>query len=155
MLKKNVLIWVCVLGVSLPALAQQAKPSDLIRARQASYTLIGWNAGRIKSNLDGQFSKEEVIKAANVIQSIANSGLGSLFPPGTETGNGFHETRVKPALFDPANAAKVAEVAGNFNRQANELSLVASRGDKDAVKVQFGKLRETCKACHDNFKLSD
>jgi cytochrome c556 len=32
------------------------------------------------------------------------------------------------------------------------MAKVAATGDEAAVKAQFGKLSETCKACHDDFK---
>ncbi len=39
-----------------------------------------------------------------------------------------------------------------FNKEANELAKVAESGDVAAIKVQFGKTGETCKACHDKFR---
>ena len=115
------------LTATATAVAQQApKPEQLIKWRQSAYQVIGWNTGRVKANVDGQFNKDEVIKAANTIAAVANSGLGSLFAPGTETGKGWKETTVKPELFtDP----KAGEIAGRFNKEANELARVAALGD--------------------------
>ena len=42
-----------------------------------------------------------------------------------------------------------------FNKEANELAKVAATGDAAAVKVQFGKLGQTCKGCHDDFRKKD
>ena len=92
-----------------------------------------------------------MIKSADVIAAIAGSGLGSLFPAGTETGKGWHDTTVKPELF--ANTAKFAELGGEFGKESNELVRVVSSGaDAGAVKDQFGKLQKTCKSCHDEFR---
>ncbi|MBA4108611.1 MAG: cytochrome C [Leptothrix sp. (in: Bacteria)] len=136
------------------ALAQQApKPETLIKWRQSAFQVVAWNSGRIKANIDGQYNKEEVIKAANTIAAISGSGLGSLFAPGTEQGKGWHETTSKPELFK--NSARFAELGGNFNKEAVELTKVAANGDVAAVKEQFGKLSRTCKACHDDFKAKD
>ncbi len=135
------------------AVAQQApKPEQLIKWRQSAYQVIAWNTGRVKANVDGQFNKEEVIKAANTIAAVANSGLGSLFAPGTETGKGWHDTAVKPELFTDK---KAAEAGANFNREANELAKVALAGDVPTIKAQLGKLQGTCKACHDDFRKKD
>jgi cytochrome c556 len=131
----------------------QAKPDDAIKARQATFAVVAAHVGRIKSNLDGDYKKEDVMRSAAVIQAIANAGLTSFFPQGTDKGIGFHETQVKPELFDPANAKKVTEVVNNFNEQANQLVVVANVGDKAAVQTQFGKLRGTCKGCHDSFRI--
>jgi len=134
-------------------MAQQApKPAQLIKWRQSAYQVLAWNTGRVKAQVEGTYNKDEVIKAANAIAAIANSGLGSLFAPGTETGVGWKETTVKPELFtDP----KAGEVAGRFNREANELARVAALGDVAAIKAQLGKVQATCKACHDDYRKKD
>jgi cytochrome c556 len=135
------------------ACAQQApKPEQLIKWRQSAYQVLAWNTGRVKANVEGTYNKEDVIKAANTIAAIANSGLGALFAPGTETGKGWHDTAVQPALFTDK---KAGEVAGNFSKEANELARIASAGDVAAIKAQLGKLQGTCKACHDDFKKKD
>lgn len=150
----SALLAVILLSASTASLAQQApKPEQLIKWRQSVYQVLGWNSSRIKANVDGQYNKEEVQRAANTIAALANSGLGSLFAPGSETGKGWKDTLTKPEFFK--NPQRVAEVAGNFNREANELAKVAASGDAAAVKAQFGKLSATCKACHDDFKAKD
>jgi cytochrome c556 len=149
------LLAVLLLSCTAGAFAQQAaaKPEQQIKWRQSVYQVLGWNSGRIKANVDGQYNKEEVVRAANAIAALANSGLGSLFGPGTETGKGWKDTATKPEFFK--NPQKVGELAGNFNREANELAKVAATGDAAAVKTQFGNLSKTCKACHDDFKAKD
>jgi cytochrome c556 len=133
------------------AVAQQApKPENLIKWRQSAYQVIAWNTGRIKASVDGTYNKDEVIKAANTIAALANTGLGALFPAGTETGKGWHDTTAKPELFH--DSAKVSELNANFTKEANELAKVALTGDVNAVKEQHGKLAKACKACHDNFR---
>ena len=93
-----------------------------------------------------------MIKAANTIAALANSGLGALYAPGTETGKGWRETNVKPELFtDP----KAGEIAGHFGKEANELARVALLGDLTVVKAQLAKVQGTCKSCHDDFRKKD
>lgn len=142
-----------VLAASVASWAQQApKPEQLIKWRQSAYQVIGWNSGRIKASLDGTYNKEEVQKAANTIAALANSGLGSLFAPGTETGKGWRDTNVKPTLF--AEGSKAGEYAATFSAEANELARLAATGDAAAVRAQYGKLTRTCKACHDDYRVS-
>jgi cytochrome c556 len=146
------------IGLSIAALmacstvcAQQApRPEQLIKWRQSAYQVIAWNSSRIKASLDGSYNKDEVVKAANVIAVLANSGLGSLFAAGTGTGKGWHDTTVKATLF--TDGPRVAELAGNFSKEATELAAVAQSGDAAAVKSQYGKLTRTCKACHDDYR---
>jgi len=140
--------------VSLSVSAQQApKPEQLIKWRQSAFQVVAWNNSRIKTNLDGQYNKEDVVKAANTIAAIANGGLGSLFAAGTETGKGWHETNVKPALF--AAGSKEGDYSAAFAKEATELAHLAATADQARVKEQFGKLGRTCKACHDDYKAKD
>ena len=136
------------------ASAQQApRPEQLIKWRQSAFQVIAWNSGRIKANLDAGYNKDQVVKAATAIAAIANSGLGALFAPGTETGKGWHDTTAKPELF--ANLPRVGELNASFAKEAGELVHVASNGDAAAVKEQFGKLQKTCKSCHDDYRTSN
>lgn len=128
----------------------QAKPEDAIKYRQSGYAFMAWNMGRIKQNVEGNFNKDEVVKAANAIQAIANSGMGALYLPGTDKGKGWEESRAKPEIW--TDKEKMGKVATEFVKEANEMAKVAAGGDAAAVKAQLGKLGGTCKGCHDDFK---
>ncbi len=130
--------------------AQQPKPEQLIKWRQSAYQVLAWNTGRIRANVEGTYNKDEVVKAANTIAAVANSGLGALYAPGTETGKGWHDTTVKPALF--TDGKKAGEAAAAFVKEANELAKVALAGDAAAVKTQAAALQRSCKGCHDDFR---
>lgn len=146
------LLLAVALAAAGTALAQQApRPENLIKWRQSAFQVVAWNSGRIKASLDGGYDKTQVLRSANAIAAIANSGLGSLFAAGTETGKGWHDTTVKPDAF--ADSAKFAERGGEFAKESNELvRLVSAGGDAGAVKDQFARLQKTCKSCHDDFR---
>ena len=130
----------------------QMKPEDAIKARQSGYTFMAWNMGKIKAQVvDGSapFNKDQVAAAANAVASVANSGMGALYLPGTDKGKGWKETRVKPELF--TDKEEVGKIAKNFVEQANKLQEVAATGDQAAIKAQFGELG---KACTTTFKLA-
>ena len=148
-MKSKLLLALLALALTGTATAQ-LKPEEAIKFRQSGYAFMAWNMARIKANVEGQFNKEEVIKSANAIQAIANSGMGALYLPGTDKGTGWEKTRVKPAFFTDKEG--VTKVAMAFNKEANEMAKVAATGDVAAIKEQFGKLGETCKGCHDDFK---
>lgn len=153
-MKKSITLVLLAALIAGPALAHEASNTEsLIKYRQSGYAFMAWNMGRIKANVEGQYNKEEVIKAANAIQAIANSGMGALYQPGTDKGKGWEETRVKPELF--TDKETVGKVATTFNTEANEMAKVAAAGDAAAVKVQLGKLGESCKGCHEKFKRKD
>lgn len=148
------LLAVLAITAASTAMAQQApKPEQVIKWRQSVYQTLAWYNGRIKANVEGNYNKDDVIRAANGIAAIANSGLGALYPAGTETGKGWRETSVKPELF--TESAKVGEIARRFTAESAELAKVAATGDAAAVKAQFGKLGQTCKSCHDDFRKKD
>ncbi|MDP2431671.1 MAG: cytochrome c [Pseudomonadota bacterium] len=145
-------VLLAVLSLSLSGVASaQFKSEDAIKYRQSAYVTMAWNMARIKASVEGAYNKDDVIKAANVIQAIANSGMGALYQPGTETGKGWEDTRVKPELF--TNKEGVGKAAMAFNKEANEMARIAAGGDVAAAKEQFGKLGATCKGCHTDFKI--
>jgi cytochrome c556 len=112
---------------------------------------MSWNMGKIKANLEGDFSQQQVAAAANAIAGIANSGMGALYGPGTDKDIGDVKTRVKPELF--TEQEEVGKVARNFIQAANNMAEVASMAEsQDDVKAAFGELGESCKACHDKFR---
>ncbi len=143
-----------VIAVSLAGVAAaQVKPEDQIKFRKAGYSFMSWNMGKIKAQVvEGSvpFNKDQVAAAAAAIAGIANSGMGQLYGPGTDRDVGNQKTRVKPELFQ--NMEEVGKLAKNFNMAANDLAKVAADGDQATIKAAFGKLGESCKACHDKFR---
>lgn len=153
---KNIVAAAVVLGFTSAALSQViGKPEDQIRWRQSAYHTMAWSMGRIKTNVEGSYNKDQVVEAANVIQAIANSKMGALYQSNTNTGKGWKETRVKSEFFKPESREDLGKVAGGFGKEANEMAKVAATGDAAAVKAQFGKLGEACKACHDKFRKDE
>jgi cytochrome c556 len=148
----STVLGIAALGVASTALAD-LKPEEQIQYRQAGYSFMSWNMGKIKSNLEGDYNAEQVAAAANAIAAIANSGMGALFGPGTEKDVGNVKTRVKPDLFE--NMDDVGKIAGNFVAAADNLAKVADGGDEVEVSNAFGKLGESCKACHDKYRMKD
>lgn len=154
-MKSKFVLALLAIAVAGTAVAQ-VKPADAIKFRQSGYGFMAWNMVKLKGMLvenPASFNKEQAIAAANAIQAVANSGMGALYVPGSDKGKGWEPTRVKPELFTDKEG--VGKVARAFNAEANELAKVAATGDAAALKVQFGKVGETCKGCHDKFKQED
>jgi len=154
-MKSKIVLALLAVTVAGTAVAQ-VKPADAIKFRQSGYGFMAWNMVKLKGMLvdnPASFNKEQAIAAANAIQAVANSGMGALYVPGSDKGKGWAETRVKPELFTDKEG--VGKVARAFNTEANELAKVAATGDAAALKVQFGKVGETCKGCHDKFKQEE
>lgn len=154
-MKSKLIIALLATAIAGSALAQ-VKPEDAIKFRQAGYAYMGWNMGKLKAMLIDNpvaFDKDQAQAAANVIAAISKSGMGALYVPGSDKGTGFHHTHVKPELFTDKEG--VGKVAVAFMREADELAKVAATGDAAALKVQFGKVGESCKGCHDKFRTDD
>ncbi len=150
--RPKLLVGVLALALSGAATAE-IKPEQAIKWRQSGYQFMAWNMARIKMNVEGTFNKEDVAKAANALQAVANSGMGSLYLPGTDKGKGWGETRVKPELFTDKEG--VGKVAGAFVQAANDLAKVAAGGDAAAVKEAFGKVGQSCKGCHEKYRMEE
>jgi cytochrome c556 len=98
------------------------------------------------------YNREAVMKAAQAIAAVANAGIASLYGPGTDKAVGETKTRVKAEFFRQPD--KVKELMSSFAAEANELVKVAEVGEPAAIRQQLGKTNETCKACHDSFRIN-
>lgn len=151
-LTQSTLLALTALSVTPIVLANSAI-DDAIKYRQAGYTFMSWNMSKIKDQVvDGTvpFNQDQVVAAANAIAGIANSGMGALYPPGSDQGTGFKKTRLKPEFFQ--NLDEVGRVARTFNAAANDLAKAAAGGNRNEIRSAFGSLGESCKACHDKFR---
>src|SRR5574343_13475 len=150
------LLAACVAVAIAGTAIAQVKPSDAIKYRQSGYAFMAWNMGKLKGMLienPSSFNKEKAAAPANAIAAIANSGMGALYVPGSDKGKGWEPTRVKHELFTDKEG--VGKIAVAFNKEDNELAKLAATGDAAALKVQFGKVGETCKGCHEKFRAED
>lgn len=141
------------IAIASSAVAANLKPEEQIQTRQAGYAFMGWNMGKIKANLDGDYNADQVSAAANAIAAIANSGMGALYAPGTEKDIGDVKTYVKPEFFQ--NMEDVGTIARNFNSAANKMAEVAAGGEPAAVRAAFGDVGAACKACHDKYRADN
>jgi cytochrome c556 len=149
---KFMLAVVALLSASVSAENAQ-RPESLIKWRQSAYQVIAWNSGRIKAALAGSYPRQEVQSAANALAAVANSGLATLFTPGTASGKGWRETTARDEVF--SDAEKFRALTEEFAREANTLARVAAAGDRTTVNEQFLKVAQTCKSCHNQFRQTD
>lgn len=149
-MKKAIALGIISLSLATAASAQ-VKPEDQIKYRQAGYSFMSWNMGKIKANLEGEYNAQQVQAAAAAIAGIAGSGMGALYGPGTEKDIGDVKTRVKPEFFE--NMPDVGKIATEFNTNAAALATAAASGDKAAVQKAFADTGSSCKACHDKYRM--
>lgn len=118
-MKKAIALGILSLTLATAASAQ-VKPEDQIKFRQAGYSFMSWNMGKIKANLEGEYNPQQVQAAATAIAGIAGSGMGALYGPGTEKDIGNLKTRVKPEFFQ--EMPNVGKLATDFNNAAANLA---------------------------------
>lgn len=132
----------------------QMKPEDQVHYRQAGYSFMSWNMGKIKAQVvEGSvpYNKEQVANAANAIAAIANSGMGALYSPETtQEKMGKENTDLKASFFENPDEAR--KVGSTFVAAANQLASEAATGDQARIKAAFGEVGKACKSCHEKFR---
>ncbi len=130
-----------------PAVAQQAKPEDLLKLRQGLMQglrsqwapIAGFAAGKAELPADA------AERAANLamLAKLAPIGWGK----GTED---LPEANTKPEAF----GAKSAQFLESWKTLAAETAKLAdaAKAGPDALKAQAGAVGKLCKGCHDEMR---
>lgn len=141
-------------AAGLTAHAEALSAEDQIKLRKAGYSYMSWNMGKIKAQVIDQsvaYNPQQILAAANTLDAIANSGMGALYGPGTDKQVGSQTTRVNPDMFD--NFDDVAKISGQLSQATGELVSAATADDQAAIRVAFGNVGQSCKACHDKYRM--
>ena len=138
------------MGLLTAAGAADQKPEDVVQYRQSVYTIIGWNFKPIGAMVKGEvpFDAAAVARHAQYIEMMSKAA-----PEGFSKGTGpdvVKDTEAKPEIW--TKATEFDSKMKDFQQEAAKLTEVAKGGDEKAIKAQFGKTAETCKACHDEFR---
>jgi cytochrome c556 len=150
MKKLSMLVMTATLASSLWAgsvYAQFAKPEDAVKYRQAGLQLISSHFGRMQPVIKGQAPYDAAAIKANVELLKTLSVLPwAGFVEGSQAG-----TSAKPDIWTDAAGFKAAQA--KFEGAVDKLSVAASSGDLDRVRVAFGDVGASCKACHDSYRV--
>lgn len=130
--------------------AADPKPEDAAKYRQSVYTIIGWNFKPIGAMVKGEvpFDAAAVARHAQYVELMSKATLEG-FPEGSGP-DAVKNTEALPEIW--TNWDKFETAMNDFQREAAKLNEVAKGGDEAAIKAQFGKTAETCKACHKEFR---
>jgi len=141
---------ICVaaaVAIALPVAAQFRKPEDAVKYRQAVFTVMNNQMGRINTQLKSPTPNMQVIQSsAGVVEAMSRLPWDAFGQP-TEF---VSDTRALPALFK--NEAKVKDLADKMQEEAVKMNAVAKTGDVKAVRTQFGALAKSCDSCHDDYR---
>ncbi len=130
------------------ASAQFSRPEDAVKYRKSVMFLISQHFGRMGAMVKEQvpYDKEVFAQNARVLEMLAHLPWEAFLVPGTDKG----DTTLKSSVFE--QQAQFKETAAAFEASVAGLLDAARSGDFDAIKAQFGKTGQNCKACHDRFR---
>lgn len=139
---------VAVFSMWSSAAVAQVKPEDAIHYRQAQFSVILWNWMPMNGMVRGRipFDAKEFAKRAERVAAVAPQLLEG-FPSGSNAGA---ETEAKAEIW--ASFADFTAKMKSFEQASAALATTAKGGDEAAIKAQFAKVGESCKACHDKYK---
>jgi cytochrome c556 len=102
--------------------------------------------GMLKGEVD--YDAAAVTESLTVFQGAA-AQLGDLFPAGSESGEG---TEAAPSIWEDRGGFDEAIAKW---QQAIESAVEASPGTLEEAKPVLGPIFQTCKGCHDNYRIAD
>ncbi|SEH46229.1 cytochrome c [Magnetospirillum fulvum] len=134
-------------AASLPAVAQQSKPEELLKLRQGLMQTLksqwapiaGFAAGKADLPADAAQRAENMVLVAKLAPIGWAKGTEAL--PNSET---------KPEAFG-AKSAQFMEGWKALAAESTKLAAAAKAGP-DALKAQAAATGKVCKACHEDFK---
>jgi cytochrome c556 len=141
------------LGLALGAAGSTRATSEsdgdmAVAYRQSAFKLIYWNFSKMGAMVRGAapFDATDFAQRASRVAALAEQ-LEEGFPKGSETGG---VTEAKPEIWTHWDdfTAKLDDL----KRESAALREVTASRDEDAMKAQFQKVRQTCGACHDEYK---
>ena len=135
------------LTMSMPAIAQFAKPEDAVKYRKATFTVMAAHFGRLGAMANGRapYDAKAAAENADIVATLGKLPWAA-FGEGTDKG----DTRAKPEIWK--EAAKYKEASDKMQAEITKLNTAAKAGNVDALKAAFGPAAASCKACHDNFR---
>lgn len=130
-----------------PAAAQFQKPEDAVKYRQSALTVMANSFGKIGAMVNGRapFDAKVAQDSAHVVATLSALPWAG-FTANTEA----LKSRAKPEIWK--DAAKFKESSDKMVAEAAKLEAATKTGNLDAIKVAFGAVGGSCKACHDAFR---
>ena len=123
---------------------------DPVHERHELMEGVGDAAKPIGTMLKGERDYDrDVVMASLETWHVASMRFGELFPAGSETGEG---TEAAPAIWE--DRAGFDEALDKF-RKATQAAMVANPETLEAAKPVIGPVFETCKGCHDTYRIED
>ena len=145
---------IAVVGVSIVVasnvIADEHKSPEAmaIEYRQSAFEMIKYHFGPMAAMVKGEkeFNADEFKKNAEAVAALSKFPANG-FIEGSDKGG---KTEAKADIWK--NMDDFKKKMETFQVEAASLAEVAKGGDLNAIKPQFGKVGESCKACHKEYK---
>jgi cytochrome c556 len=129
---------------------QAASIADVVKARQKGLKTLGAAFKTIRDELHGDSPDAAKIRSAAADITNTAGAIGKWFPAGTGPDSGV-KTDAKPEVW--ADAAGFAAAQDAFVREANKWTQLANSTDVSAWKEGAASLGQSCKGCHDKYRV--
>ena len=123
---------------------------DQIKFRQAGYSFMSWNMGKIKANLEGEYNAQQVQAAATAIAGIAGSGIRCALRSRHRRTSATSRPRVSPSSSGDAERRQARHRLQQRRRQPRQGRRHRRQG-RGAEGLR--RDRRDCKACHDKYRM--
>jgi cytochrome c556 len=136
-------------GVALEAALPKPTALAIMHERHEGMEIIGKNFKALHRELDASSPDLNTIRAsARMIQALS-AKASHWFPRGT--GPELGRTGAKPEIWQ--NSADFVAKMRDFQAEARAFNAAVKGNDLDLIRVQSGDLGQTCKACHDKYRM--
>lgn len=152
MLQRKLIAVAAALLLAAPAAALDAEQAQkAAETRQGLLKVVGWNFAPLGAMSRDLIPVERQLAGRNA-QRIA--WLLTMLPDAFRADTREHElkTEALPVIWERYD--RFEELAGNAQRRAEQLVEVAAGGDEEAVKRAVTALLDSCRACHDDFRVA-
>lgn len=129
---------------------EKSPEENAIAYRQNAFHMIKYHFGPMAAMVKGdkEFNAEEFTKNAEAVAALSKFPING-FIAGSDMG----DTEAKDTVWK--NMDDFKKKMETFQVEAASLAEVAKGGDMAAIKPQFGKVGESCKACHKEYREED
>ncbi|MCU0936187.1 MAG: cytochrome c [Gammaproteobacteria bacterium] len=134
-------------GALVAGAAAAADAEDVIKYRQASMKALGGHATAMAQIVRGKVPYSGRLEGHAQAAAALTRDLPALFPAGSD----FGETDAKPEVW--SKRAAFEKVSGDSSKAAEALVAAVRGGDSAAVGKAFEGLSQTCKGCHEDFRV--
>jgi cytochrome c556 len=149
-IRKTVSISAAMLALSVALAFAHGRATGIVKERMDAMEEISASMKQVGQMLRGQkpFDALEIGAAAGIIAGHSGDNLTRQFPP--------------ESLMPPTEASPVIwEKWEQFSGMANDMETAAmsitdavqSGADRDQIATAFGRLAQTCKTCHEAFRV--